>query len=475
MQEKNLIFYDLETTGTKKDFSQIIQCGSIQTDRNLKVINTHNAKCGLLPWVSAEPRAIQVNKKTECLHSNNSHYNMMFEIQNKWKNWSVDIPNVFITFNGHSFDEEFIRRQFWSNLLDPYITNTNGNSRLDLMLMIHNIAAFFQDDFNFPEHEKGGIGHSLSALAKLHGIDIDNAHDAIADCNLMIDLTKIIKNTFPELFEFYIKISSKEGIRDELKNNEFFGLGEIFRRQVSKYPVAFCGSDQSRPNEIAFFDLGYDVDEYLDLDYSDICSMLIKPSKEDPIKICKINKTLPICPGNYIKDKDTFNYDFDSIRRKAEKINNNENFQEKVSNAMQDRLISFPDPSYMEGTIYSGGFASIRDKSLMQEFHLAEDVAYKIKISRNFEDERFKKFAERIIFSNYSIELPKDIQERCSNLINERLNTDGPWGNVPKSLDTVERMIETADSDKDVTLLKEVKASIENKLAQIKNGGMNLR
>ena len=85
-----------------------------------------------------------------------------------------------------------------------------------------------------------------------------------------------------------------------------------------------------------------------------------------------------------------------------------------------------------------------------------------------FNHERFKKFAERIIFSNYSIELPKDIQERCSNLINERLNTDGPWGNVPKSLDTVERMIETADSKEDVTLLKEVKASIEKKLSQIK-------
>jgi len=38
----NLIFYDTETTGLLKDFAQILQCGSIQTDRNLEILNEQN-------------------------------------------------------------------------------------------------------------------------------------------------------------------------------------------------------------------------------------------------------------------------------------------------------------------------------------------------------------------------------------------------------------------------------------------------
>ena len=31
--------------------------------------------------------------------------------------------------------------------------------------------------------------------------------------------------------------------------------------------------------------------------------------------------------------------------------------------------MDFPEPDYVEGKIYSGGFPSYRDKDLMQEFH----------------------------------------------------------------------------------------------------------
>ena len=39
MSFNNLIFYDTETTGIQKDFSQILQCGSVLTDSSLTVID----------------------------------------------------------------------------------------------------------------------------------------------------------------------------------------------------------------------------------------------------------------------------------------------------------------------------------------------------------------------------------------------------------------------------------------------------
>ena len=141
----NLIFYDTETTGIHKDFSQIIQCGSIFTDNLLKVIEEQNIGSKPLPWIIPQPKAMLTNKKINSFSSNISHYQMMKDIQHQWKEWCVDSPSIFVTYNGHAFDEELIRRQFWCNLLEPYVTNTNQNGRLDLMLMIHNIASFFSD------------------------------------------------------------------------------------------------------------------------------------------------------------------------------------------------------------------------------------------------------------------------------------------------------------------------------------------
>ncbi len=54
---RNLIFYDTETTGIHKDFSQIIQCGSIFTDNTLKVLDEQNIGSKPLPWIIPQPKA----------------------------------------------------------------------------------------------------------------------------------------------------------------------------------------------------------------------------------------------------------------------------------------------------------------------------------------------------------------------------------------------------------------------------------
>jgi len=73
----NLVFYDTETTGIQKDFSQIIQCGSVFTDVDLNRLEEQNIGCAPLPWTIPAPRAMRTNTKIELLNSNISHYQMM--------------------------------------------------------------------------------------------------------------------------------------------------------------------------------------------------------------------------------------------------------------------------------------------------------------------------------------------------------------------------------------------------------------
>ena len=116
MVEPNLIFYDTETTGTDINFSQIIQCGSVLTDAQLNIKDEQNIGSSPLPWVIPHPKAMLTNKKINSFKSNTSHYQMIKDIYDHWQSWSTNQPSIFVTYNGHRFDEELIRRQFWYNL-----------------------------------------------------------------------------------------------------------------------------------------------------------------------------------------------------------------------------------------------------------------------------------------------------------------------------------------------------------------------
>ena len=457
----NLIFYDTETTGIHKDFSQIIQCGSIFTDINLNQKSEQNIGSAPLPWVIPQPKAMLTNKKINSFSSNISHYQMMKEIQNQWKEWCVDLPSIFITYNGHAFDEELIRRQFWCNLLEPYITNTNQNGRLDLMLMIHNIAPFFSEEISIPYFEDGpALSIKLEHLADEHGIDVSDAHDAISDCKFMIGICKVIQEKIPEVFESFIKISTKEGVKDLLYTNEFLALGEVYRRHPFKYPVVICGADNSRPNEICFFDLSFDPEDIINLDFTEINKMIQSGKRDLPLKKYKINKTIPICSSKLLKKNNHFDITHEELQRRADIVRSNKDFFTKVSQAMEDRIMNFPEPDYIEGTIYSGGFPSYRDQDLMKEFHITDDIEQLIKISRNFEDERFRLLAERIICNKNSANIPEDIKSRYNDLINERVHSEGKWGSVDKALNEIEKLLDEKNNKEDQSILLATKEQL---------------
>ena len=461
--EVNLVFYDTETTGIQKDFSQILQCGSVLTNNSLDTLAEQNIGCAPLPWVIPQPMAMITNKKVDLFNSNTSHYQMMKDLQIQWKEWSAKSSSIFITYNGHAFDEELVRRQFFWNLLEPYTTNTNGNGRLDLMLMIHNIAAFFSEEISMPLFEGGpGISYKLEHLAIEHGIDAGDAHDAIADCNLMIEMCKIIKDKLPEVFQSFINISTKPGIKELLYSEDFLALGEIHRRHTFKYPVVLCGGDASRPNEIVFYDLSYDPDDILELDFIEINKLVQSKGRDGPLKKYKINKTIPVCSHKFLNNKEIFDIEFSELQRRAEVVRNDKDFQQKVSQAMEDRMMSFPESEYIEGTIYSGGFPSYKDKDLMQEFHLSSDLNQLIRISRNFEDERLRLFAERIICNEYSVDIPNDIAKRYQDLIYERNGTDGPWGSIDKSLAQIEKLLDERDDTESQNILNATKTKIKS-------------
>ena len=150
---KNFIAYDFETTGRDARFDQVLQAGFIIYDQNLKEVKRLNIRSRLNPDTVPSINALKVNKLniSSILSEKESYYEMTLNIHkllSEFKN------SYFVGFNSINFDEEFFRQILWEHFLFPYLTNTNGNSRLDIYNFVTMVHAFRSEKVNVQKNEK---------------------------------------------------------------------------------------------------------------------------------------------------------------------------------------------------------------------------------------------------------------------------------------------------------------------------------
>ena len=454
------IFTDTETTGLDINFSQIIQIGSILTDEALYQENSQDIGCKLLPWIVPSPEAYLVHKKVESLGDDAmSHYEMMRLLRSTWLEWSKGRNAVYITYNGHRFDEELFRRQFFWNLLPLYITNTLGASRLDMLSTLQLVANFFPEALKLPVNEEGDVSMKLTDWSEANSIEIENAHDALADCVQMLELAKLIIKDAKPVWQSSIKGSSKIGNLDILQSEPFAMIGEVIRRKKFTYPVTFCGQNPKMNNEVAVADLYFDPDQLDDLTDTELLEQI--GNSGTAIRKVRINKSLPVMPSDQIPNIDLYlDIPYEQLLKRAQKIKNNTKLQTRVSELLASNQINYPAPKYLEQTVYSG-FPSDADDLWMERFHTLP-WEERSKVLDGFEDNRYKELAERLVCSNNPESVSNETLERYQNFINQRLYDKGPWPSLEKTLDKTRTMLQEASGEKK-DILEKLKKNLEGK------------
>mgnify|MGYP001157355617 CR=1 FL=1 len=454
------IFTDTETTGLDLNFSQIIQVGSILTDEGFNAEANQDIGCNLLPWIVPSPEAFLVHKKIDCLEEKlKSHYEMMVELRKTWLGWAKKRNPVFITYNGHRFDEELFRRQFYWCLLPSYITNTSGATRLDMMSTLQLVANFFPTSLKLPSFEAGEVSMKLTDWSESNNIEASNAHDALADCQLMLELAKLVESNAPAVWKASLQGASKFGNLNILQSEPFAMMGEIIRRKSFTYPVTFCGQNKKMNNEVAVADLYFDPDELNDLTDTELLEQI--GNSGSAIRKVKINRSLPIMAANSIPEINKYlDIPFEQLEERARKIQNNTNLQTRVSELLTNNQINYPPPKYVEQSVYSG-FASEADQLWMERFHsLPWDE--RAKLIDGFEDKRYKELAERLICTNAPEFASSDSLEKFSYLINQRLYDKGPWLSLEKGIEKTTKLLLDASEDKKL-ILQSLKKNLNNK------------
>ena len=143
----------------------------------------------------------------------------------------------------------------------------------------------------------------LTDLAEENNISVENAHDAIVDCMLMVNLMKKIKKHAPEALEAAVKGSSKNGNIELTKSSPFSILGEIYRKKKYIYPVISCGQNPNQTNQVALIDLYFDPKKMFDMSDYELSEQF---GAGGGLKTISINKSIPLMPANKISNIDEF-------------------------------------------------------------------------------------------------------------------------------------------------------------------------
>lgn len=486
------IFYDTETSGLERDFSQILQIALVFTDDNLNILSSKKIDCRRSPWVVPSPGALLTTGFTpdDLKNSKNSNFEMMQEID-QWVR-SQYWPVIFAGYNSIGYDEDVLAQNFHMNLLDPNLTNAKSpsnsehNSCFDVMIAVQTIQAYSPgalklDIMNDAKDPQPSV--KLSLVAQQNGVSLssEDAHDAMNDIKATVGVAKVCKKVAPQIWEHLHAISTREGVEDFVAKNKIFTHTTYsFGKKKPVVATSVATREGSGMTEI-FFDLSIDPAPYMAMTADQLKDVLInqdkKPAKGAPqpvqaFRLVRKNSMPIIMPMDMSDPVLPKGFDEKVAEARADAIKANPQFQKNLAEAARlakeskkSALTPKTHTQQPEEQIDAEVPAAIKPKldQWMQEFRASgswkEAAAlvtdFYTRFEKELEDEpsirRFVKFAGRIVFEHAPEELSAQKQDQMNAYIAAHIltaDTDVPWMTIAKARKELEKIQQERDEGK---------------------------
>ena len=427
-------WYDLETTGTNPKWDRIVQFAGFRTDADLNPIGDEyctyvklpddvlpNPDATLVTGITPELLAQEGIKECEAL----AKINQLFSVPG----------TCALGYNSLRFDDEFMRYGLYRNLMDPYAREwQNGNSRWDLIDLVRATGALRQQGINWPQSEEGLPVYKLEELTKANGIDHGKAHDAMSDVHATVGMAKLIKTHQPKLFDHYFALRNKKQVRNVL---EPYGarlcvhVSAMYPRQ--RYGVAPIMSLSRHPtngNSIIVVDLAADIQPLIDWSEDEIRAKLFSRGTHErpPLKEIRINRCPFIAPIEVLNEENMsrLGLSMREIKERARRLK-----QPGIAEKMRRvYLQGFPDKANdVDAGLYDG-FLQEEDKARCN--HLHKTIAEGEWQDMDFRDQRLQTLAQRMKARSYPEWMTEQDQGQWHEFVQEKLESDGDWLNLPK-------------------------------------------
>lgn len=428
------IVYDTETSGLDTKFDQVFQFAAILADERLNQLDQFEIRCRRLPHIVPSPKALLVTGITPRLldEAEHSHHEMFCKVMRKLDEWSGD-GAVFMGFNSIRFDEHLLRQAYYQNLLPLYQTQTNGNSRADVMRIAQACAIYDPKAIKVP---RGGE-FKLGQLAEANGIELKDAHDALSDTRATLAIAKHIRERSPKVWETMLRNATKPGVEEALKPIESC-FSDVWFGKPYNFVVTEAGRNADRDGEIGLFDLAFDPKEFLGLSEEKLAEYI--GGKVKVIRRMRTNGQPMLFPIEAMpSDVRGGRQTPEVYATRAQMIRENPSFRKRVSQALE--LCRAEDAEeqadHVEVNIYNG-FAHRDDEIVMDRFHKSSWEA-RMELCEKLKDPRYRELALRLVYFEHPELLAPDLRDTHKEFVRSRIFADDTvkWMTISKALTEV--------------------------------------
>lgn len=428
----SFVIYDLETTGTSSRFDQILEFAAVQTDDSLEQLDVLETSSRLLPFVIPAPRALATNGlsiATITDASRQSHYAMMMKVLERFDRWC---PTTFMGFNSIRFDEEFLRHALYQCLMTPYVTNSNGCSRADILSLARAFAAFYPDRMTIPL-EGGRPTFRLKAFAMANGFPDFEAHQALADVRAALHICRIVRRDAPDLWSNFLRFSSKQSVVAFLKDEPALLLFEASSRRAS-FCVTVIGACRKPGMGNTHYALDLTTDAMQLQQYSEGQLRDVLVAHPEIIRKIKVNTAPLLCAIADAPEHMLNGCGEDELMSVGEAVQSDRAFISRLLGICEAMEKEWPKSIHVEEQLYDGFFPDA-DRIRMGQFHEAiwEDRGA---IASSFQDRRLQQLSRRLRFVERADLIEPLERQKLSDGIRDRLygkTGEEKWLTVPRA------------------------------------------
>ncbi|HEY5411652.1 MAG TPA: exonuclease domain-containing protein [Caulobacteraceae bacterium] len=417
------VIYDLETTGLKKRFDQILQFAAVHADANLEIVEQVEFEGRLPPHILPSPGALHVTgaRYADLVDPMRpSHDTMVGAIHAAMLRWT---PSMFIGFNSISYDDEVLRQAFYESLRPPiYMTNTNGNSRGDLLKLARVVGTLRPDVLKTVRDPDGRRVFRLSDLAHANGINPGRSHTAAADVVTTLALCRLIASEAPVLWSSFMRFSNRAEVLNFIGEHEAFAVFEFKKGIQDVHPVTAIGFKPTETNVRYCLDLTADLAALRRMTSAELLVEVAKP--DGPILRLKANCS-PILAELWELDANLLG-DFTEadLESTAAAVRGDHAFVNRLLAAAVASETIWPKSRFVEFQIYDG-FIQDWDVDVCRRFHAAPWTD-RVALVDRFRDARLKKLARRLVYFERPDLLEADLRVRIEAAVSGRLRGHEP-------------------------------------------------
>jgi len=456
----NFVIWDIESSSASTDFGSIIEIGGILVDENFKEKDRFNLRCRLPEGEIPQAMALIVNKTSidKLTKVNLSHYQMLGEVEKIFKKWS---PAIFLGWSNIGFDDEMIRKEFFKGIRYPYITNASPNKRHDGLNIARGAYAIDSTVLETEINEKNNPVFKLESLSRMNGFDSSDAHSALFDAHLTMNILGLIKKKQPDTWNAFLKTANKLDTETIFKKESIITLNEYFYGKSRLYLCAplhpkHCIHPVYQWGQAV--DLRVDVEPLLKMSINELKSEMKKTPKF--LRTIRSNKAPIIVDAVYGMKAEPYNaMDPELIKKRAKIVRENEKFSQNILTALREiaeekEQSKSQEQIFAEESIYTK-FTSNKDTALFPAWHAAP-WKDKLKLLDKFEDERLWSFGKKIIYQEAPDVLPKETYRKIKSEVARRILSENKekWWTVKECFFEIDNLRNKYSDENDEEKMK---------------------